>query len=132
MTDCKTCAHVDVCHMHECCNDCETEVAETGCKNYATKNSEKENMLLEAYRHIGDTVYSTIFNVPGEEPRLSSSKICYIEAFSDSIDLLDEYGSLIADIEDVGKWKNDLFSSFSCSDVEAEIEKWWKKNLGIE
>jgi hypothetical protein len=61
-----------------------------------------------------------------------SCKILYVEVFADRIDLCDEYGSLITGFENIGKWKGDFFSSFSSSEVEKEIEKWWQKKLGLE
>lgn len=34
LISCKNCIHKEVCVMHECNNDCETEVAENGCKDF--------------------------------------------------------------------------------------------------
>lgn len=94
--------------------------------------NEREVKIVEAFRHIGDEVYSALFNVPGEDPRLESEKIRYIEVGADRIDLFGEEGIFIAEFDDVGKWKHDRLSSFSRSDIEEEIEKWWKKKLGID
>lgn len=95
-------------------------------------NSKREAKVLGAYRHIGDVVYSALFNVPGEDPHLRCETICYIEVSSERVDFYDNEGCFIAAFESVGKWDDDLFSSFSRFDVEAEIEKWWKKKLELE
>ena len=95
-------------------------------------SNEREAKIIEAYRHIGDTVYSAIFNVPGEEPRLESEKICYIEVGPDRIDFYGEDEIFICELENVGKWKFDRLSSFSQSDIEEEIKKWWKKKLNLD
>lgn len=97
-----------------------------------TLQDEREAKVIEAYRHIGESVYSALFNVPDEEPRLESEKICYIEVGSDRIDFYDEDGSFICEFDAVGTWKYDRLSSFSQSDIEEEIEKWWKKKLGLD
>ena len=100
--------------------------------NFLEIQHERESKIIEAYRHIGDTVYSAIFNAPGEEPHLESEKICYVEIGSDRIDFYGECETFIAEFDDVGKWNHDRLSSFSQSDIEEEIEKWWKKKLGLD
>lgn len=92
---------------------------------------EREEKILEACRHIGDTVYYTIFNVPDEEPRLMSQTVCCVEIHNNCIDFTDEFGGFICLVEDIGKWKGDVFHSFSSSEVEEKIEEWWKKNLNL-
>lgn len=94
--------------------------------------NEREANILEAYRHIGDTVYSAVFNVPGEEPRIEAEKITYIEVGPDRIDLYGEDEIFIAEFEDVGKWTHDRLTSFTRSDIEDEIVKWWKKKLNLD
>lgn len=93
--------------------------------------TDREEKILEACRHIGDTVYYTLFNVPDEEPRLMSQTICNVEIDACDIDFLDEYGSFICSIDKIGKWNNDIFHSFSSSEVEEKIEEWWKEKLGL-
>ena len=93
--------------------------------------TERKEKILEACRHIGNTVYYTIFNVPDEEPRLMWQKVSQVEIDASNIDFTDEYGGFICSIEDIGRWNNDVFHSFSSSEVEEKIEEWWKKNLNL-
>lgn len=95
------------------------------------RENEKEQQILRAYRHIGDTIYYAIFDIPGEEPRLQGDKIHYIEASPSRINFMGKGGTLICSADAVGKWHEDFFISFSSSEVEKEIEKWRKKKLGI-
>lgn len=99
---------------------------------YYKLQNNREEKIIEAYRHIGGTVYSALFNVPNEEPRLESEKICYIEVGSDRIDFYGEEGFFIAEYDSIGRWDHDRLSSFSQSDIEEEIEKWWKKKLNLD
>ena len=94
--------------------------------------TEREEKILDACRHIGDTVYSVTFNVPNEEPRLLKSVIHHVHvAAFPPILLVDEWGSIIGSIEEIGRWNGDYFSSFSSSEVEEKIEEWWKEKLGL-
>ena len=135
MSECKDCIHYDVCKIAEfpvCWKKDE------GFRFFKPKSevfdlkNEREVKIIEACRHVGDTVYSALFNVPGEPPQLCCETIHYIEVGHDRIDLYGDCECFIIEFDMVGKWNNDLFSSFSQSDVEEEIEKWWKKELDLD
>lgn len=129
---CENCLHINICHLHESCNNIEEEVKEMGCEDFSPSLSEREKEIIEAYRHLGKSVYSAIFNVSGEEPRLREEKIHHIVLDGRDIDFYDEDDCFISSFSSIGHWNNDLFSSFSSSEVEEKIEEWWKKKLGLD
>ena len=130
--NCKNCVHLDICHFHECCNDIERSVKEVGCESFLSSPEEREKEIIEAYRHLGHSVYSAVFNVPGEEPRLREDIIHHIVIDGRDIDLYDSDDCFISSFSSIGRWENDLFSSFFSSEVEEKIEAWWKKKLNLD
>ena len=54
---CKDCIHIDVCVMHEHYNDCEKEVAESGCDHFQDKADFVEVVRCGECKHL--KVYNT-------------------------------------------------------------------------
>lgn len=78
--------------------------------------------IVDAYFAIGNTIYHVYKNTYNP-PKVSHNKVHHILVFEDKIGLYDEYNGWLCNIEDVGHWREDMFSSFSEEEAKMELEK---------